>query len=53
MKVIEVVRLLGIMVDMVWFYICINILNFIKSKVNGYWEYSDNDVKCLRFVLSV
>ena len=52
MKVIEVARLLGITADTVRFYTRINILNPTKSKANGYREYSDNDVKRLRFVLS-
>lgn len=52
MKVIEVARLLGITADTVRFYTRIKILNPTKSKANGYREYSDNDVKRLRFVLS-
>ncbi len=51
MKVIEVARLLNITADTVRFYTRIKILNPAKNKANGYREYSDNDVKRLRFVL--
>lgn len=52
MKVIELARLLGITPDTVRFYTRIKILNPIKNKGNGYREYSEKDVKRLRFVLS-
>ena len=52
MKVSEVAKSLGITADTVRFYTRIKVLTPNKSKANGYREYSDNDVKRLRFVLS-
>ncbi|WP_396586532.1 MerR family transcriptional regulator [Bermanella sp. R86510] len=52
MQVIEVARLLSVTPDTVRYYTRIKILNPTTNTANGYREYSNTDVKRLRFVLS-
>lgn len=52
MQVNEMAKQLRVTTDTVRFYTRINILRPTKNKVNGYREYSQQDVNRLRFVLS-
>lgn len=52
MKVVEMAKRLRVTADTVRFYTRINVLKPIKSKANGYREYSEKDLNRLRFVLS-
>lgn len=52
MRVIELVRRLGVTSDTVRFYTRIKVLKPVKNKINGYRDYSEEDYSRLRFVLS-
>jgi DNA-binding transcriptional MerR regulator len=52
MRVNKLAKFLGVTPDTVRFYTRIKVLQPVKSKVNGYYEYSKKDVSRLEFVLS-
>lgn len=52
MRVNQLAKSLGITPDTVRFYTRIKVLQPVKSKVNGYREYSETDISRLKFVLS-
>lgn len=52
MRVNQLAKFLGVTPDTVRFYTRIEVLKPVKSKVNGYREYSEKDISRFKFVLS-